>query len=80
LLFALEGQRGQIMHEAQQALSQGQGPRLLTLAQQAHALCADEESGRLMAAGYLLCGDFAAAWQVYSEHFGKPAIPSPQPG
>jgi hypothetical protein len=68
LLFSLEDQRRAALQGAYEALSQGRGPSLLDWAQQAHILRRDEESGRLLILGYLLCRDFAEAWRLYSGH------------
>jgi hypothetical protein len=65
LLVALEEQRQGALREANQALAAGDGPQLLAAASRAHLLRQDEESARLVALAYLLCRDFASAWQVY---------------
>ena len=77
LLFSLEDHRQEALQKAHRALSRGQGASLLDCAQQVHILRRDEESGRLLILGYLLCGDFAEAWRLYSGHIQQSQTPSP---
>jgi hypothetical protein len=76
LLFSLEDQRQEALQKAYHALAHGQGPSFLDCAQQVHMMRRDEESGRLLILGYLLCGDFAEAWRLYSGRCQKPQTPS----
>jgi hypothetical protein len=66
LLFALEAQRQGALRDAYRALADADWRRLLGHAERAHILRQDEDTRRLLALGYLLCRDFASAWQFYS--------------
>ena len=63
LLFTLEEQRAYLLAAAQAAVSEGDGPRAVWLAQAAQHLRAGEDARRLLALGHLLRRDFAAALQ-----------------
>jgi hypothetical protein len=66
LLFTLEDQRGQALHEAYRCFDRGQWEQMRTFAADADSLRRDEESTRLVACAALLCRDFLAAWRAYT--------------
>jgi len=77
LLWTLEGQRGRALAAAYQALACGQPRELLGRAIHVDGLRRDEESSRLVVLAYLLCRDFAVAWQTYSARFRGSDAPGP---
>jgi len=67
LLFALRDQRDLALATAYQCLARQQFDRALAAADEVEVCRQDEESRRLVAAIHLLRGNFAQAWQVYTE-------------
>jgi hypothetical protein len=75
LLVALEKQRARALAAAYGNAARGEWRQVLAHARWAHVLRKDDESYRLLAAGYLMQGDFARAWQCWQTAPGPPAAP-----
>ncbi len=65
LLFALEDQRTRLVIEAQVAITRADGLAAVRLAEKARELRDDIDVQQILAIGYLLRRDFAAALHVY---------------
>jgi hypothetical protein len=65
LLFRLEEQRGRLLELAAGCAVRGDGENTQRFAAAAQELRRGEDAARLLTLGYLLRGDFAAAWSCY---------------